>query len=256
MNRCLRSALLLACLSPAAAFAQDGPSFSFFAGRDLSVSGDVHEGAISPIADLGPLNPALAGVSAELRIQSRSYDDIYGKANSFGVEMSWPMAQGEVFGQLRSTRAGDGEVQVGGAYVPALSATLPVYGRFGSYDSVALEAGYRHYFGSGKVRPYVAGRIGTTKVDGIDATFTIPDAGITLSDVPFFDGGWMLSGGADLGVAWAVGEKATLGLEVGVRHHGDISDDDSALSGLGLASINDTGARTSYPLNLRFQMRF
>src|SRR5690606_36648876 len=104
-------------------------------GRDLSVSGDVHEGAISPIADLGPLNPALAGVSAELRIQSRSYDDIYGKANSFGVEMSWPMAQGEVFGQLRSTRAGDGEVQVGGAYVPALSTTLPVYGRFDSYDS-------------------------------------------------------------------------------------------------------------------------
>ena len=51
-------------------------------------------------------------------------------------------------------------------------------------------------------------------------------------------------------------EKASLGLEVGARYHGDISDDDSALSGLGLASINDTGKRTSYPVNLRLQFRF
>ncbi|HTL14458.1 MAG TPA: hypothetical protein VL251_05115 [Thermomonas sp.] len=256
MKRAVRCAALLACLAPAAAFAQEGPSFSFFAGRDLSVSGDVHEGAVSPIADLGPLNPDLAGISAELRIESRSYDEIYGKANSFGVEMSWPMASGEVFGQLRSTSSSDGEVQVGGAYVPALDATLPVYGRFDGYDSLALEGGYRHYFGTGKVRPYIAGRLGATRVDDIKATFSIPDAAITLTDVPFYDGGWMFSGGADLGLLFAVSEKASLGVEVGMRYHGDISDDDSALSGLGLARINDTGSRTSYPVNLRLQVRF
>ena len=256
MNRLPVALLAVALGLPATAMAQSGPSFILIGGGDVSVSGDVHKGAIAPIADLGPLNPALAGVSAELRIGARSYDRIYGKATNFGVEMAWPMASGEVFGQLLSTRTSAGSTEVGGAFVPALDTTLPVYGRFEGYKALSLEGGYRHFFGTGKVRPYVAGRIGTTKVDGINATFTIPDAAITLTDVPFFDGGWQMSGGADLGLLWSMSEKASLGLEVGARYHGEISDDDSALAGLGLGSINDAGKRTSYPVNLRLQFRF
>lgn len=256
MNRLPVALLAVALALPATAMAQSAPSFTLIGGGDVSVSGDVHKGAIAPIADLGPLNPALAGVSAELRIGARSYDRIYGKATNLGVEMAWPMASGEVFGQLLSTRTGAGSTEVGGAFVPALDTTLPVYGRFEGYKAMSLEAGYRHFFGTGKLRPYLAGRIGSTKVDGINATFTIPDAAITLTDVPFFDGGWQLSGGADLGLLWSMTEKSSLGLEVGARYHGDIADDDSALSGLGLASINDAGKRTSYPVNLRLQIRF
>ena len=62
--------------------------------------------------------------------------------------------------------------------------------------------------------------------------------------------------GADLGVAWALSEKASLALEIGARYHGDVSDDDSAIGGLGLATINDTGSRTAFPVGVRFQMRF
>ncbi|MBK6333117.1 MAG: hypothetical protein IPF45_05740 [Thermomonas sp.] len=42
MKRALVSVLVLASLAPIAAMAQDGPSFSLFAGRDMSVNGDVH----------------------------------------------------------------------------------------------------------------------------------------------------------------------------------------------------------------------
>lgn len=257
MNRTSAALLTLALALPATAMAQSGPSFTLIAGGDTSVNGDVHKGAIAPIADLGPLNPALAGVSAELQIGARSYDKIYGKGTNFGIEMAWPMGNSdEVFGQLMYTRTGSGSTQVGGAYVPALETTLPVYGRFGSYDALGLEGGYRYYFGSGSVRPYIAGRLGATHVDSIKATFTIPDANIALNDVPFFKSGWQLSGGADLGVMWALTDKTSLGLEVGARYHGNLSGDDSALAGLGLAGINNTGKRTSYPVNLRLQMRF
>lgn len=256
MNRLPVALLAVALGLPATALAQSGPTFTLIGGGDTGVSGDVHKGAVAPIADLGPLNPALAGVSAELRIGARSYDKIYGKATNFGVEMAWPMASGEVFGQLLSSRTGDGTTQVGGAYVPALDATLPVYGRFEGYKALSLEGGYRYFYGTGKVRPYVAGRIGTTRVDSVKATFTIPDADIALNDVPFFDGGWVFSGGADIGLLWSASDKTSLGLEIGARYHGNISDDDSALGGLGLASINNAGRRTSYPMNLRLQVRF
>ena len=131
-----------------------------------------------------------------------------------------------------------------------------MYGRFGDYQALALEAGYLHYFSEGAMRPYLAGRVGATRVDAIAATFTIPDAAITLSNVPFYDGGWVMGAAADIGVAWSLSERASVALEAGVRYHGDLSDDDSAIGGLGLASINDTGARTAFPVGLRFQMRF
>lgn len=142
------------------------------------------------------------------------------------------------------------------ALVPALNTTLPVFGRFDGYKSLSLEGGYRHDLATGKVRPYIAGRLGATRVDDIGATFAIPDADILLSDVPFFDGVWNFGGGADLGVMWALSDAASLGVEVGARYHGDLDGDDSAIGRLGLASINDTGARTSFPISLRFQMRF
>lgn len=256
MNRLLSAALIVACLCPAAAFAQTGPTFSLFAGREADVKGDVHKGAVAPIADLGPLNPALAGVAAELRIESRGYDDIYSEANNVGLEMAWPTQSGEIFGQLVSTRSSDGEVRVGGAFVPALDTTLPVFGRFGRYNALTLEGGYRYYFSDGNARPYVAGRIGATRVGSIDATFRIPDANITLSDVPFYDSSWALGGGADLGVIWQLSEAASLGAEVGVRYHGKLEDDDSGIGGLGLGSINDAGARTSFPVSMRLEFRF
>ena len=245
-----------ALLSPATTLAADGPVFTLFGGTDLSVSGDVHKGAIAPIADLGPLNPALAGVAAELRIEPRDYGDIYGNAKTLGVGMAWAMGSGQVFGNLRTTRASGGQVQVGGAFVPLLNTTLPVYGRFGDYDALTVEGGYRQYFGNGNARPYLAGRVGATKVDAIDATFTIPDAAIALNDVAFYDSGWTMGVGLDAGIDWKVSESASLGLQVGVEHHGDLSDDDSAIGGLGLASINDTGSRTSYPVSLVLRVRF
>ena len=52
MKRTLVAVLVIASLAPMAAMAQDGPSFSIIGGYDMSVSGDVHEGAVSPIADL------------------------------------------------------------------------------------------------------------------------------------------------------------------------------------------------------------
>ena len=43
MKRTLIPVLVLASLAPIAAMAQDGPSFSIIGGRDISVSGDVHD---------------------------------------------------------------------------------------------------------------------------------------------------------------------------------------------------------------------
>ncbi len=242
-----------------AAGPQEGAfSLSVFGGVDQPLSGDVHDGVNAAVPDLGPLNPALAGVSAELRIRSRSHDDIYGSATSFGAEFTYGLSgNSEIFGQLRYTESDEGSVQVGGAFVPALATTLPVNGTFGDYKALTIEGGYRYFFTDlGPTRPFIAGRLGATRTDDIRATFVIPDANITIANVPFTEKKWSASAGIDVGLLIPVGEKFSITAQTGVRYVADLEGDDSAIGGLGLGSINDTGKRVSYPVSIGLRYDF
>lgn len=251
-------AALLATSAHAAGPEPGRLSMSLIGGIDVPLSGDVHDGAVAAVPDLGPLNPDLAGIDAELRIGARGHDRIYDTATTLGLEFAYAFDdRREIFGQLRQTRADRGSVQVGGAYVPALATELPVYGHFGDYDATSAEVGYRYYFGTpGSARPFVAARLGATRTDGIRATFEIPDGGITIADVPFYDSGWSATGGLDAGVIMPVGETFSVVLTGGVRYVADLKDNDSAIGGLGLASINDTGSRVSLPVTLSARWDF
>jgi hypothetical protein len=253
MNKTLLAAAL--CTLAPAAFA--GPaegrfSMSVLGSLDTPFSGDVHKGATVVVPDLGPLNPALAGVDAELRIGARGHDRIYGAASSYGLEFAYGLDdRSEVFAQLREATAGEGRVRVGGAYVPALATELSVFGTFSRYEAYSAEVGYRRYFGEGGwARPFLAGRIGATETDDIRATFEIPDANIVIPNAPFYSKAWALSGGLEAGVQIPVGERFSMTVSGGVQYVADLSDDDSAIGGLGLASINNTGSRVSMPLSI------
>lgn len=253
MNKLLLCAALCALASPALAGPESGRfSMSLLGGADKPLSGDVHRGATVDVPDLGPLNPALAGVDAQLRIRSRGHDEIYGTARSWGLEVGYGLSdRSEVFLQARETSADDGRVRVGAAYVPALDTELDVFGQFSSYDAYTWEVGYRRYFGDdGRIKPFFAARVGATETDVIRATFEIPDAGITIPDAPFYEKGWALSGGLEAGVQIPFTERFSMTLAAGVNYIDDLSDDDSAIGGLGLAAINDTGSRVSMPLSI------
>lgn len=256
----LSLAVLCTAATAAPALAQTDPgrwSGSVFAGADFPLDGDVHGGATSNVPDLGGLNPALAGVSAELRIGARSFDDIYGETTSLGGELAYGVGpNAELFGSFRYQQADEGRVQVGGAFVPALNTELPVFGTFGELQSYALEAGYRRYFGEGGFKPYVAGRLGVVRTDAINATFEIPDAAITIADAPFYDDTTSASIGVDVGVSFDLAEQVSLRAETGLRYVTSLDGDDTALSTLGLSSINEEGSRLETPVRVALSVRF
>lgn len=257
------SLLVLAASLPALAAPSGGPkagewSFSLSGGPDFVLDGDVHGGTNAPVADLGPLNPSLAGVAATLQIESRDYDDVYGTLYAVQGEFAYGLdSRSEMFGALTYGWADGGRLQVGGAAVPALNTTLPVLGRFDDFKYWGLDAGYRYYLGDGgDFLPYVAGRASVQWVDKINATFTIPDANIALNNVRFYGDSTVWGAGLDVGFLWNVAPALSVGLETGLRYHGDLNDDDGDIGGLGLSSINNAGSRWSVPVKARVRFSF
>jgi hypothetical protein len=226
-------------------------------GVDFPIDGDVHKGATAPIANLGPLNPALAGTAAELRIQKRSQKQVYDQGYSVGVELAYGLSdQSEVFGSVRHSWTGKGNAQVGTAFLPATNASLPVNATFSRYKADNIEIGYRQYFGDGGIQPYGAVRGGIGFVDRINASFAIPDANIAINDARFYKKSTTYSGGLDLGISYDVGPSISLQAEAGLRYQSKLKSDDRDIAALGLAGINNTGSRLSVPITLKLRAGF
>jgi hypothetical protein len=254
----LAVALSTAIAAPAFAKPEAGKlSGAISGGVEFPVDGDVHKGATAPIANLGPLNPALAGVSAELRVEKRSFKKIYGETYNAAIDLNYGISDsGEVFGSVRHNRAGRGTVQVGNAFVAATNQTLPINATFSKYRATSVEAGYRQYFGSGTVQPYGAVRAGVGFVNKINASFAIPAASIAINDARFYKKSTIFTGGLDLGLSYDVGANVAIQAETGLRYGSKLRGDDADIAGLGLASINNTKGRLSVPISLKLRVGF
>lgn len=127
-----------------------------------------------------------------------------------------------------------------------------------TYESLGLEAGLRQYFQPKVVgqsfgyRPYVEGRIGAAKVKDINVTTT--SQGVVSAPSRLYNGGWVPTGAALIGVETPVFNRATIGLETGVRYAGEL--DRASSANVNLAAAADDGSRWSIPVTLRGRYRF
>jgi hypothetical protein len=149
----------------------------------------------------------------------------------------------EIFGDFAWRRSDATELSVGNV------ASLDLRAAFGDYRSYGMDAGMRYHFTPGAaVAPYVSALAGFRRVDAISGTFSVPAAGVTLRDTPFFDDSTVPVFGGDLGVLFAASRRVSLGVEAGVRYHTDLSQLEG-LAGTGLENLNDAGSGWSVPIS-------
>jgi len=138
-----------------------------------------------------------------------------------------------------------------------------VTGALSDYESYGGEIGLRQYFAPrrggniiGKVRPYVEGRVGATRLKSVNlegATL----GGAALGEVPFYRSSWVGSAAGLVGVETPIARYTTLALESGVRYtDGPRSDTTILDAGSVGAGINSGGSRVSIPVMLRGRYRF
>jgi hypothetical protein len=232
-------ATLVVALSAGEARAQSNPwSVSFDLGTQVALSGDVHGGGSGTVLGL----PTQVG--------ARSYGDIYDNGFYWAAGLGY--------------RVGDaGEIRVQGSYTdnPAdrlqvgTVAGLPLFALFDDYRAFGMDFGYRQYFGTAAARPYVGASGGFVRVDTIRSEFSVPAAGVVLSNVDMYDTSVVPSLGAGGGVQINLSDRFAVQGGVEFKWQGDAADLDG-LVGTGLEPINDESRRWSLPITGGITVRF
>jgi len=228
-------------LVPAVASAQgiEGRwSIALQGGTDVELGGNVHEGGSGTVLTL------------PTSVEARSFADVYDPSFRGQLALGYGVSpRGEVF--LRGTyyKMSSETLQVGTV------AGLTLNADFAEYKEWGVELGYRFYFGENAFKPYLAPVAGLRFVSELPSTFSVPAAGVVLSDVPFYDKSTVGVFGADLGFSYEVSPSVALGIEAGLRYQTGLSDLEG-LAGTGLEPINDTGSRWSLPVVATVAVRF
>jgi hypothetical protein len=244
MEKTLRAAAALAVAGfwPALAGAeglQGRWSVALQGGTDLELSGNVHEAGTGRVLNLAT------------NVEARSFGDVYDPSFRGQLELGYGLSKsGEMFLRGSYYKMQSKTLQVGTVAGLVLNADFADYKEWGG------ELGYRHYFQTDQpFKVYVAALAGIRTVSELPSTFSVPAAGVVLTDVPFYGSSTVGVFGADLGFSYDIGEKAALGIETGPRYQTGLSDLDG-LAGTGLEPINDTGSRWSLPIMASLRIRF
>ena len=222
---------------PSAAVAQEEGvrgrwSATFTGGASLPAGGEFHEGGRGTVLGLA--------TTVDAKKNSDVFDPGVGWRAGVGYGVSRHV---EFFGDFAWKRATSSELSVGNV------ASLDLRAAFGDYTSYGVDAGMRYHIApDARVNPYVAALAGFRRVDAIPGTFSVPAAGVTLRDTPFFDDSTVPVFGADAGVLFPVTSRISLGVEAGLRYHTDLQDVEG-LASTGLENLNDAGRGWSVPVS-------
>ena len=156
-----------------------------------------------------------------------------------------------------------GEIRVQGSYIsnPAdrlqvgTVAGLPLFALFDDYKAFGMDFGYRQYFGTAMAQPFVGASGGFVRVDTIQSEFSVPAAGVVLSNVNMYDTSVVPSVGVGGGVQINLSDRVAVQGGVEFKWQGDATDLDG-LAGTGLESINDESRQWSMPITGGITVRF
>jgi hypothetical protein len=239
----LAAALLMV---PASAKAQDEGagvrgrwSATFTGGAAVPAGGEFHEGGSGTVLGL------------PTSVDAKKTGDIFDPGIGWRAGVGYGVSRNvEIFGDFAWGRAEASELSVGNV------ASLDLRAAFADYTSYGMDGGMRYHFVPGaRVAPYVSALAGFRRVEAIPGTFSVPVAGVTLPDTPFFDDSAVPVVGGDVGVLFAVSPRVSLGVETGVRYHTDLTEIEG-LAGTGLENLNDAGDRWSVPISGVVRFRF
>jgi hypothetical protein len=239
----LTATVLAALLAPAHARAEglEGRfTVAFQGGTESQLAGDFLKGTQGTL------------VGKPVTIESQRYRDIYGPDLRLQGLLGFGVGERtEIIARATWYESEGTPLQVG---------TLdgdPLYAFFepnGAYEEVGFEVGLRFYISAaGRLKSYVAPVAGARFLSEVLVSFSIPDAGSSIQNIPFHEESTVAVFGLDLGFTFDLTERLFLGIDTGLRYQGAPSQFDDLE---GLAGIDDSDGKWSAPVVASIGVRF
>ena len=184
-------------------------------------------------------------------VEAKSFSDVYDPSFRGQASIGYGIGpKSELFVRGSYYKMSSNTLQVGTV------AGLVLNADFADYKEWGAEVGYRYYFTADQpFKPYFGVAGGLRFLSELPSTFSVPAAGVVLSDVPFYDKSTVGVFGGDLGFGYDLSENVAVGIEAGVRYQTKPSRL-NGLAGTGLEPINDTASRWSLPVLATVTFRF
>ena len=129
-----------------------------------------------------------------------------------------------------------------------------LFAYFTDYEEWGVEVAARYYIAhASRLKSWIAPVAGLRSSKSIYASFSIPDAGVAVLNVPFSKKSTVPVFGVDIGVSFDLTDHLFLGLDSGIRWQGAPADA-NALSTL--ETIDDSEGRWTAPVMLTLGIRF
>lgn len=209
-------------------------------GTEFGVGGDIFPGEVhKPFA-------GGSGTGSVSDLAPISYKDAWDNAQGADLAATYDLNQNTtLLGRVGYSKA-DGGNQLLVGTVSDNGVTEDLYAEFSDLEQYTVEGGLRHYMGAPTgLRPYVgatAGFVNTKDISVTQSSATLVDPAIYTQN--YVDGGWSPTASGVVGAEWAVGGRAALGVETGIRWTDDL---DSNFA---------SDARISVPVKLRGRVSF
>jgi len=227
-------------------------------GLDLDVFGEVVTFGLSCNNDLTTGPTACIQQQRIIQVERVShYPDVYvsvprrlNASIGFGI-----FQKDELIVQVsRSRSAADPGIRVG--TLITAQGNRPLRGTFTTYEDRSIEGGLRHYLKpTGRAKSYVNITYGRRMVEAITADLVATGSDGNVGTVRFYDKATLSTASVVFGVTI---ERGLIGgyLEGGFRWTPKLVRQDDDLRPLGIEMINNTGPRTSMPVNVGLLLRF
>ncbi len=176
-----------------------------------------------------------------------SYSDAFGQMKSIGGSLGYDVSRNTTLLGTVGYATANGQVAEAYQSVDARGALEDIDAEFSDLDLFTIEGGVRQYVGqSPKLRPYVGATAGFTHNNSVSVNRTYSSDGVAYDAAPFeyVEAGWNPTASAVLGAEIAVGSRAAIGVESGIRWRNSMD------------TVSESDDRWSVPVKLRGRVSF
>jgi len=232
--------VLAALLAPGVARAEGLAgriTIAFQGGTESMLGGDIIKGASGSL------------IGKPVTIESKGYRDVYAPALRLQGLVGYGIGERiEIIGRGTWYKADGTGLEVG------TSNGNQVFAFFDPYEEVGFEVGLRIYISTaGRLKSYVAPVVGARFLNEILVSYSVPDAGSAILNVPFTQESTVPVFGLDLGLTFDLGSHFFVGVDTGLRYQTAPSPFDALA---GLEGVDHSDGMWSAPVVASIGVRF